>query len=221
MYSQSQSVQYNQYQQHQPSMPFVSQLSSPSTYSSDSLDSSTYSSSDSSLNQSYQGDMNTNLKLQPSALQMAQNDSSYFSRNNSYVEFGQSPQQAKRPDSLKYFSIEAILSMSPKQEVAQPISVPVQPVVNPRKSTKRKVKHEGDGSDKVSDSKRARTIFSQEQLSALEVEFDKQQYMVGTERTYLARSLGLTESQVKIWFQNRRIKWRKNVDGSVVSDDLE
>jgi hypothetical protein len=58
-------------------------------------------------------------------------------------------------------------------------------------------------------SKRVRTIFTQDQLDKLEVEFMKQQYMVGSERYYLANELNLNESQVKIWFQNRRIKWRK------------
>ncbi|ESO96936.1 hypothetical protein LOTGIDRAFT_80575, partial [Lottia gigantea] len=57
--------------------------------------------------------------------------------------------------------------------------------------------------------KRVRTIFTPEQLEKLEAEFERQQYMVGTERYYLAASLGLTEAQVKVWFQNRRIKWRK------------
>ena len=58
-------------------------------------------------------------------------------------------------------------------------------------------------------SKRVRTIFTQDQLDKLEVEFMKQQYMVGSERYYLANELNLNEAQVKIWFQNRRIKWRK------------
>ncbi|CAH1783956.1 unnamed protein product [Owenia fusiformis] len=58
-------------------------------------------------------------------------------------------------------------------------------------------------------SKRVRTIFTPEQLERLEEEFERQQYMVGTERYYLAISLNLTEAQVKVWFQNRRIKWRK------------
>ncbi|XP_022080807.1 homeobox protein HMX3-B-like [Acanthaster planci] len=57
--------------------------------------------------------------------------------------------------------------------------------------------------------KRVRTIFTQEQLDRLETEFSRQQYMVGTERLYLAAQLDLSESQVKVWFQNRRIKWRK------------
>ncbi|GFO34221.1 homeobox protein not2 [Plakobranchus ocellatus] len=58
-------------------------------------------------------------------------------------------------------------------------------------------------------SKRVRTIFTPEQLERLEAEFERQQYMVGTERFYLASSLNLSEAQVKVWFQNRRIKWRK------------
>ncbi|KAK3743708.1 hypothetical protein QZH41_012388 [Actinostola sp. cb2023] len=57
--------------------------------------------------------------------------------------------------------------------------------------------------------KRIRTIFTPEQLERLEKEFERQQYMVGAERHYLAASLNLTETQVKVWFQNRRIKWRK------------
>ncbi|XP_069486444.1 homeobox protein notochord-like [Ambystoma mexicanum] len=57
--------------------------------------------------------------------------------------------------------------------------------------------------------KRVRTVFTIDQLERLEQEFLKQQYMVGTERVELADTLRLTETQVKVWFQNRRIKWRK------------
>jgi len=45
-------------------------------------------------------------------------------------------------------------------------------------------------------SKRVRTIFTPEQLERLEAEFERQQYMVGPERLYLASSLYLTEAQV-------------------------
>ncbi|KAM6270171.1 uncharacterized protein LJ264_004502 [Porphyrio hochstetteri] len=62
---------------------------------------------------------------------------------------------------------------------------------------------------KISKAKRVRTIFTSDQLARLEKEFARQQYMVGTERCLLASSLHLTEEQVKVWFQNRRIKWRK------------
>lgn len=68
--------------------------------------------------------------------------------------------------------------------------------------------------------KRVRTIFTPDQLEQLEKIFEKQQYMVGTERFYLASKLHLSEAQVKVWFQNRRIKWRKQsgLDGGRSAD---
>lgn len=45
-------------------------------------------------------------------------------------------------------------------------------------------------------SKRMRTSFTSEQLSRLEKEFARQQYMVGSERFLLASALNLTEAQV-------------------------
>ncbi|CAH3139937.1 unnamed protein product [Pocillopora meandrina] len=59
--------------------------------------------------------------------------------------------------------------------------------------------------------KRMRPIFTVEQLERLEREFTRQQYMVGGQRFYLSKELGLTETQVTVWFQNRRIKWRKQL----------
>lgn len=47
-------------------------------------------------------------------------------------------------------------------------------------------------------SKRVRTIFTPEQLERLEAEFERQQYMVGPERLYLAHTLQLTEAQVSL-----------------------
>ncbi|XP_058969168.2 homeobox protein EMX2 [Pocillopora verrucosa] len=57
--------------------------------------------------------------------------------------------------------------------------------------------------------RRKRTIFTCDQLSRLESQFADQQYVVGAERQQLAEALNLSETQIKIWFQNRRIKWRK------------
>ncbi|NXA15378.1 NOT2 protein, partial [Sapayoa aenigma] len=63
--------------------------------------------------------------------------------------------------------------------------------------------------DKTGKAKRARTIFTSEQRARLEEEFARQRYVVGTERGLLASALHLTEEQVKVWFQNRRVKWKK------------
>ncbi|XP_059749348.1 ventral anterior homeobox 2 [Balaenoptera ricei] len=58
--------------------------------------------------------------------------------------------------------------------------------------------------------KRSRTSFTAEQLYRLEMEFQRCQYVVGRERTELARQLNLSETQVKVWFQNRRTKQKKD-----------
>ncbi|XP_021554905.1 ventral anterior homeobox 2 [Neomonachus schauinslandi] len=58
--------------------------------------------------------------------------------------------------------------------------------------------------------KRTRTSFTAEQLYHLEMEFQRCQYVVGRERTKLARQLNLSETQVKVWFQNRRTKQKKD-----------
>lgn len=58
--------------------------------------------------------------------------------------------------------------------------------------------------------RRMRTVFSAEQLQKLEEVFSKQRYMTGSEKVLLASALRLTETQVKVWFQNRRTKWRKS-----------
>ncbi|XP_068544627.1 NK1 transcription factor-related protein 2 [Anas acuta] len=57
--------------------------------------------------------------------------------------------------------------------------------------------------------RRARTAFTYEQLVALENKFRATRYLSVCERLNLALSLSLTETQVKIWFQNRRTKWKK------------
>lgn len=57
--------------------------------------------------------------------------------------------------------------------------------------------------------KRARTTFSAEQLDQLEREFVRNPYLVGQERTQLSHKLQLSETQVKVWFQNRRTKQKR------------
>ncbi|XP_072479691.1 homeobox protein Nkx-6.1 isoform X2 [Notamacropus eugenii] len=63
--------------------------------------------------------------------------------------------------------------------------------------------------DKDGKRKHTRPTFSGQQIFALEKTFEQTKYLAGPERARLAYSLGMTESQVKVWFQNRRTKWRK------------
>nr|XP_031532354.1 homeobox protein notochord [Vicugna pacos] len=57
--------------------------------------------------------------------------------------------------------------------------------------------------------KRVRTMFNLEQLEELEKMFAKQHNLVGKQRAQLAAQLNLTENQVRVWFQNRRVKYQK------------
>ncbi|KAM5250047.1 homeobox protein notochord [Hipposideros larvatus] len=57
--------------------------------------------------------------------------------------------------------------------------------------------------------KRVRTLFNLEQLEELEKVFAKQHNLVGKNRAQLAARLNLTENQVRVWFQNRRVKYQK------------
>uniref|UniRef100_A0AAQ4RSY6 Homeobox domain-containing protein n=1 Tax=Gasterosteus aculeatus aculeatus TaxID=481459 RepID=A0AAQ4RSY6_GASAC len=57
--------------------------------------------------------------------------------------------------------------------------------------------------------RKPRTIYSSLQLQALNQRFQQTQYLALPERADLAAKLGLTQTQVKIWFQNKRSKYKK------------
>ncbi|XP_041092679.1 homeobox protein NANOG [Polyodon spathula] len=113
---------------------------------------------------------------------------------------------------------------------AEPLSASLQDREEPRETARRLPEGElhspaeAAAADAASDepkTKKAkpRTAFSQDQMQALQQRFQVQRYLTPVEMKTFAGMIGLTYKQVKTWFQNRRMKFKRHQkDSSWVSE---
>ena len=70
----------------------------------------------------------------------------------------------------------------------------------------------GSDGDKDKLQKKGRTAFTRDQIKMLEMQFRVKKYLTAPERGQMAQKLNLTDTQVKTWFQNRRMKWKRQAE---------
>ncbi|CAK9817931.1 H2.0-like homeobox protein [Anthophora quadrimaculata] len=93
------------------------------------------------------------------------------------------------------FGVERILS----DEISSKKTVPVSSITTATNQSETNTRRKRSWS---------RAVFSSLQRKGLERRFSLQKYITKPDRRQLAATLGLTDAQVKVWFQNRRMKWR-------------
>ncbi|XP_066928588.1 uncharacterized protein [Clytia hemisphaerica] len=106
-------------------------------------------------------------------------------------------------DSSAYYSADSPTSTLSPTFVDSPTS-------SPSKSPTHQNKYLSE-TDLSSGNKSSRPTFNGHQIFHLEKTFETTKYLAGPERGRLAKALRMSENQVKVWFQNRRTKWRKKL----------
>ncbi|XP_061165098.1 homeobox protein BarH-like 1 [Saccostrea echinata] len=111
------------------------------------------------------------------------------------------PSTRAHPLAYRGFPMESLLDLQDTSSLPIPLPVYI----------RSRSPGETSGFLKPKKCRRSRTVFTELQLIGLEKRFESQKYLSTPDRLELADSLGLSQVQVKTWYQNRRMKWKKSI----------
>lgn len=103
------------------------------------------------------------------------------------------------------YTIDSLLETTTTKEGGLSVPIPLPVYIRTRSPST------SETFGKAKKCRRSRTVFTDLQLMALEKRFETQKYLSTPDRIEVAEALGLTQLQVKTWYQNRRMKWKKQV----------
>ncbi|EDW12165.2 uncharacterized protein Dmoj_GI11292 [Drosophila mojavensis] len=140
--------------------------------------------------------------LRPTPIRAADHATTFPSlATNALLRFHQQQQQHLAPlNSLKTLQLTQQQRFLAKTAHQQLLDIPSSSISNNNHSS-----NNSNGKRKRSWS---RAVFTNLQRKGLEIQFQQQKYITKPDRRKLAARLNLTDAQVKVWFQNRRMKWR-------------
>ncbi|NXX16511.1 VEX1 protein, partial [Podargus strigoides] len=115
----------------------------------------------------------------------------------------------KGPFSVEWLAQSSRGGAQPTAAARRPRSPPGAALRDQEAADRSSPGHEAERSSGGGVPGRARTKFSTAQLQELERSFREQRYIGASEKRRLAAVLNLSQSQIKTWFQNRRMKFKR------------